>query len=138
VTALDAALEQGRREAEALMVDEVALYRPGPDVFDRENGHTVPGPHLVDFYSGRARVKPDTAVGQEVEAGEQQVVLRGFTVSLPWSTPLPPGGARPAPGDLVDVTASRDARLVGLRLWVTGVEYSSTATAWRIRAEDRS
>lgn len=138
MTALDVALLQGRREAEALMVDEVVLYRPGPDVFDRDTGQTVPGPHLVDFYTGRARVKPMTTAGSEVEAGEQHVTLRGFTVSLPWATPLPDGGGRPVPGDLFDVTASPDTRLTGLRLWVTGVEYSSTATAWRIKAEDRS
>lgn len=138
MSALDSALAQGRREAEALMVDEVALYRPGPDVFDRDTGQTVPGPHLVDFYSGKARVKPTPTVGSEVEAGEQRVTLRGFTVSLPWGSPLPDGGERPKPGDLVDVTASLDARLAGLRLWVTGIEYSSTATAWRISAEDRS
>jgi hypothetical protein len=32
---------------------------------------------------------------------------------------------------------SEVARMAGLRLWVIGVQYSGTATAWRIIAEDR-
>lgn len=138
MSALEAALAAGRAEAEALMRDTVTLYRPGPDGFDRETGNTVPGQPEVTFYTGKARVKPDQLADSEVQAGEQEVTLRQYKVTLPFGTPLPAGGARPRRGDVLDVTASPDARLVGLRLWVTGVQYSGTATAWRIIAEDRS
>lgn len=136
--ALEAALAAGRAEAEALMRDTVTVFRPGPDIFDRTTGSTVPGQPEVTFYSGKARVKTEQLSDSEVRAGEQNVTLRQYKVTLPFSTPLPAAGVRPAPGDVVDVTGSPDARLVGLRLWVTGVQYSGTATAWRIIAEDRS
>lgn len=120
------------------MRDTVTLYRPGADIFDRDSGSSVPGQPEVTFYSGKARVKVEQLADSEVQAGEQEVTLRQYKVSLPFSAPLPASGERPRPGDVVDVTGSPDARLVGLRLWVTGVQYSGTATAWRIIAEDRS
>jgi hypothetical protein len=137
VSALEAALAAGRAEAEALMRDTITVYRPAPDVFDRATGNTIPGT-AVTFYTGKARVKPDQLADSEVQAGEQEVTLRQYKVTLPFSTALPASGERPRPGDVVDVTASPDPRLGGLRLWVTGVQYSGTATAWRIIAEDRS
>lgn len=116
------------------MVDVVRLYRPGVPVFDRETGTDVPGPD-TELYAGPGRVKPVQALSNDVQAGDREVVLRRYEVALPWSA-LP--GDRVLPGDVVAVTASPDGRLVGLRLWVTGVEYSATATAWRLATEDRS
>lgn len=138
MTALEAALVAGRAAAAELMRETVTLYRPGPDVFDRVTGATTPGPPSVVFYSGQARVKPADLSDSEVQAGEREVVLRQYRISLPFSAELASSGQRPRPGDLVDVSASPDPRLAGVRLWVTGVMYSSTATAWRIIAEDRS
>jgi hypothetical protein len=138
VSDLDEALTAGRAAAEELMRDTITLYRPGPDVFDRETGQSIPGAPAVIFYAGKARVKAERVTESEVQAGEQEVVLRQYTVTVPYSTPLPSSSERPAPGDVVQVTASLDQRLVGLRLWVTGVQYSGTATAWRISVEDRS
>lgn len=120
------------------MVDTITLYRPGPDVFDRATGVTTPGPHAVDFYTGKARVKPAQLAVQQVQAGEEEVTLRQYRITVPFATALPSPGVRPAPGDVVDVTASPDVRLAGLRLWLVGAHYSATATAWRIIAEDRS
>lgn len=138
MTALDAALAAGRREAEALMVDTISFYRPGEDIFDRATGQTVPGPPAVIFHTGRARVKPAQLAVSQVQAGEQELMLRQYRITIPWSTVLPVSGERPRAGDVVDVTASPNARLVGLRLWVQSVQYSATATAWRIIAEERS
>lgn len=135
MSALDAALAAGRAAALELMRDEVRLYRPGEGGFDWSTGTDGPADALV-LYEGAARVKPAArSRGEEVDAGEQNVTLREFIVSVPWSTEV---SERPAVGDLMDVTASPDARMVGLRLWVSGVEFSATATAWRISAEDRS
>ncbi|MFH8752940.1 DUF6093 family protein [Streptomyces rimosus] len=135
MSALEALLAAGRAAATRLARETVALYRPGAGDFDWSTGVTTPAPSAA-LYSGPARVKPLTAEGREVNAGEQPLTLSRFTVSLPWTAPVP--SVRPRPGDVVDVLASPDARMVGLRLWVTGAEYSSTATAWRISAEDRS
>ncbi|MEU7597282.1 DUF6093 family protein [Streptomyces sp. NPDC039022] len=132
---LDGILAAGRAAAAELMRETVALYRPGSGDFDWSTGTTTPAP-ATTLYSGPARVKPLTAEGREVDAGEQPLTLTRFTVSLPWTAPVP--SVQPRPGDVVDILASPDARMVGLRLWVTGVQYSSTATAWRISAEDRS
>ncbi|MGW6739721.1 DUF6093 family protein [Streptomyces sp. NPDC055025] len=128
-------LARGREAAERRMLDEITITWPGEDGFDWETGTDTPGSEVV-LYEGRARIKSVARTGEEVEAGEQNVTLREFVVSVPWATPPPT--QRIAPGAVVKVTASRDARFVGLTLWVTGVEYGDAATAWRISAEDRS
>lgn len=134
---LDAALAAGRRAAEARMRDTVRLYSQAAGVFDRATGQTVPGAQ-TNLYAGKARVKAIAAsTGQETEAGERGIQQREYEVHLPWSTPMP-AGVRVLPGMQVEVTASPDARMVGLVLWVTGAAFSDQATAWRIRAEDRS
>lgn len=135
MSALDAVLTAGRAAAAELQRETVTLYRPGEGEFNWSTGTDVPG-DATEIYSGQARVKPAAqSRGEETNAGERNTTLREYTVSLPWST-VP--GVAPLPGDVLDVSASPDARMVGLRLWVTGAQYSSTATAWRISAEDRS
>jgi hypothetical protein len=137
MSSLDTLLTAGRHAAEARMRDTVRLYSQAPDGFDRTNGTSTPGAQTT-LYTGKARVKAIAAsTGEEAEAGERELVLREYEVSLPWSTSLP-GGTRVLPGMRVEVTASPDARMVGLVLWVTGAAFSDQATAWRIRTEDRS
>jgi hypothetical protein len=119
------------------MRDTVRLYTQAADSFDRDTGGTVPGAQTT-LYTGKARVKAIAAsTGQETEAGEREVVLREYEVSLPWAAPLP-NGTRLLPGARIEVTASLDARMTGLVLWVTGGTFSDQSTAWRIRTEDRS
>jgi hypothetical protein len=134
---LDATLAAGRREAEARMRETVHLYSQAEDTFNRTTGVTTPGAQTT-LYAGSARVKAITqSTGEDTEVGEREVVLREYEVSLPWSTPLPPG-TRLLPGMRIEVTASPDARMTGLILWVTGASFSDQSTAWRIRTEDRS
>jgi hypothetical protein len=134
---LDTLLAAGRTAAEARMRDTVRLYSQAADSFDRPTGSTSPGAQST-LYAGKARVKAIAAsTGQETEAGEREVVLREYEVSLPWAAPLA-GGTRVLPGARIEVTASPDARMVGLVLWVTGATFSDQSTAWRIRTEDRS
>lgn len=135
MTSLDAVLAAGRLAALELQRETITLYRPGGDGFDWGSGTDTPVPPLV-IYTGPARVKPSAqSRGEEVNAGENPTTLREYTVSVPWATAV---DNLPAVGDLIDVTASPDARMVGLRLWATGIQYSSTATVWRITGEDRS
>lgn len=134
---LDGVLDAGRAAARARMRDTVRLYGQAPDTFDRTSGTTVPGAQTT-LYEGIARVKPVAqASGEDTQAGEREVRLLEYEVSLPWDTPLP-AGARVLPGMRLEVTSSRDARMVGLVLWVTGAQYGDQATAWRITTEDRS
>lgn len=131
---LDAALAAGRLAALELQRETIALYRPGTDGFDWDTGVDTPA-SATSIYSGPARVRPVTqSRGEEVNAGETNRTLREYVISVPWPTAP---AQKPAVGDVVDVITSPDARMAGLRLWVTGVEYSSTATVWRIRSEDR-
>ncbi|MFE2140185.1 DUF6093 family protein [Streptomyces sp. NPDC059456] len=135
MSALDAVLAAGRLAALELQRETITLYRPGDDGFDWDAGTDSPAAATV-IYSGPARVKPAAqSRGEEVDAGEANVTLREYTVSVPWGTTV---SQLPVVGDVMDVSASPDARMVGLRLWVTGLQYSSTATAWRITVEDRS
>lgn len=133
---VDGILAAGRATALARMRDMVRLYSQAPDSFDRVTGTTVPGVVTV-LYEGLARVKAVAAAGEDTQAGEREVRLHEYQVSLPWSAPLAPG-MRVLPGMRVEVTASPDARMTGLTLWVTGVQYGDQATAWRITTEDRS
>jgi hypothetical protein len=133
---LESALAAGRAAHQRLMTDRVRIRRPGPSVFDQGTGQDTPGTDLV-LYTGPARVKPVAqATGTEVQAGEQELRLRDCEVAVPWSSTVPANQVI-KPGDLVDVLTSEDLRLPGSTLWVTGRQFSSTATAWRIYAEDR-
>ncbi|MFE9949292.1 DUF6093 family protein [Streptomyces sp. NPDC005531] len=137
MSSLDTTLAAGRVEAEARMREQVRLYRQSPDVFDRTTGQTLPGPQTV-FYTGKARVKGIAqSTGEDKEAGEREIVLREYEIGLPWATALPPG-VRLLAGDRIEVLTSRDPRMAGLVLWVTGSVFSEQSTAWRIRTEDRS
>lgn len=119
------------------MLDTVRVWRPGTPSFNRGTGTTTPGAPF-ELYAGKARVKPfGRSASTGVEAGEREVALREYVVSLPFSA-LPPSGQSVMPGDQIQVTASMDGRMVGRTLWVTVSQLNAQATAWRISAEDRT
>jgi hypothetical protein len=136
MSALDGLLTAGRAAHEALMVDTVRLVRPGTDVYDPGSGATVQ-PDARTLYAGQARVKPAQAVSETAQVGERLVIQRRYEIAIPWSA-IPLAVDRVLPGDQVLVDASPNPRLAGMTLWVTSVGESSTATAWRLIAEDRS
>lgn len=116
--------------------DRVIIHRPGPPVFDQDTGGETPGVDLV-LYEGPARVKAlQATTGTEVQSGEQELRLRDYEVAVPWSASVPAGEVI-RPGDRIDVTAAADQRLTGSTLYVTGRQFGSLASAWRIYAEDR-
>lgn len=136
MSVLGDALAAGRREHEALMVDQIRIHRPGPGVFDQTTGATQPGSDLV-LYEGKARAKPiRVATSTEIQSGEREVRLHDYEVTLPWATTVPTGQVI-RPGDQILILAAQDPRMAGSTLWVTGRQSSSLATAWRIYAEDR-
>jgi hypothetical protein len=133
---LDSVLAAGRAAAEARMRDTVRVYTQDPDGFDRDSGNTVPGQKHT-LYEGIARVKPVSQTVEDAQAGEREVRLREYEVSLPAAVELP-ADTRVLPGTRIEVLDSRDPRMPGLILWVTGAQYGDQVTAWRINAEDRA
>lgn len=132
-------LARARAAHEGLMTaagDQVRIHRPGPPVFDQETGAEVPGTDLV-LYEGPARAKSvSRAVGTQTEAGEQELQLRMYEIAVPWATTVPADEVI-KPGDQVLFLAAADPRLTGTTLHVTGRQFGSLASAWRIYAEDR-
>lgn len=126
-------LSRGRDAARALMLDTIRVERPGVPVLDRVTGQLV-APTALLLYDGIGRMKPQPSVGREVEAGEREIALREYVCSLPWDAAPVLSIER---GDQAVVVDSLDARMVGLRVTVMSVQYSSTATAWRLGVEDR-
>lgn len=116
--------------------DQVRIHRPGPPVFDQTTGEETPGTDLV-LYEGPARAKAvSLATGTETEAGQEEIRLRQYEIAVPWATTVPAGEVI-RPGDQVLFLAAADPRLAGAVLYVTGRQFGSLATAWRIYAEDR-
>jgi len=131
---LDTLLARGRARARAVMVDTIRVERPGVPVLDRVTGQLTAPAALVLYDDGPGRMKPQPSVGREVDAGEREIALREYLCSLPWdAAPTLPIER----GDLAVVVDSPDAHMVGLRVTVMSVQYSATATAWRLGVEDR-
>lgn len=136
---LDPLLAQARAAHAGLMAaagDVVRIHRPSPPVFDQSTGGETPGADLV-LYEGPGRAKSvSRAVGTETQSGEREIQLRVYEVAVPWSASVPADQVI-RPGDQVLFLAAADSRLVDKTLYVTGQQFGSLASAWRIYAEDR-
>lgn len=128
---LTALLRDGRAAHDGLMVDVCTISRPGAPVLDRTTSTLTPGP-ATTLYSGACRVKAQR-MPRPAEAGEELVVVARYEVALPFDAePTSPLRV----GDVIVVVASADQRLIGQELAVLAVDFGSTATAWRISAQD--
>ncbi|MGK4583480.1 DUF6093 family protein [Kitasatospora sp. HPMI-4] len=125
------ALAEGRAAHEGLMVDQCTITRPGPGILDRATSTLTPGPSEI-LYTGKCRVKAQR-MPRTAEAGEDLVIVSRYEIALPFSA-VPSDTLRV--GDRVAVTASADERLIGQELAVLAIDFGSTATAWRISAQD--
>lgn len=124
-------LARGRATALQLMTDTVTITRVTGQTY---NSTTMAyEPTTATVYTGPADVKPLDVQNREVQAGEREVALRSFDVRLPFDEP-----AAVVRGDLLTVTASADAGLVGRVLTITGVGHGGRRTARHLDAEDRS
>lgn len=132
---LDGALIDGRAAHEALMVDACTITRPGTPVLDRVTSQLTPGA-ATTLYTGKCRLKSQR-MPKPAEAGEELQMLMRYELALPFSATLP-AGEELRVGDVVTMTASADARLVGQVLHVMAVDFGSTATAWRLTVEDQT
>jgi hypothetical protein len=123
-------LAAGRNAHNQLLVDTCTISRPGAPTLNRTTSVLTPGSPTV-LYSGACRLKPQRVPRNE-EAGERLTVVARYEVALPFAS-LATDSLQT--GDTVTITASGDTRLVGEVFAVMAVDFSSTATAWRITVE---
>jgi hypothetical protein len=123
-------LAAGRNAHNQLLVDTCTISRPGAPTLNRTTSVLTPGTPTV-LYSGACRLKPQRVPRNE-EAGERLTVVARYELALPFAS-LAADDLQT--GDTVTITASGDTRLVGELFAVMAVDFSSTATAWRITVE---
>lgn len=123
-------LAAGRLAHQQLMVDTCTITRPGAPTLNRATSVLTPGTPTT-LYSGPCRLKPQRVPRNE-DAGERLMVVARYELALPFAS-LATDDLHV--GDTVIITASGDTRLVGQELAVMAVDFSSTATAWRITVE---
>jgi hypothetical protein len=123
-------LAAGRNAHNQLLVDTCTISRPGAPTLNRTTSVLTPGTPTV-LYSGACRLKPQRVPRNE-EAGERLTVVARYEVALPFAS-LAADDLQT--GDMVTITASGDTRLVDQVFAVMAVDFSSTATAWRITVE---
>lgn len=128
---LDGALVDGRTEHQHLMIDSCTISRPGEPTLDRATSALTPGSETT-LYSGQCRLKAQR-IPRDVEVGEELQAVARYELALPFDA-VPTGPLRL--GDVVTMTASGDARLIGQVLRVMAIDYGSTATAWRITVQN--
>lgn len=109
-------------EGPAYLPDLGRLLRPStdPPVLNEETG-TLDPPGPVQQWSGACKVEPTESDGSTPFIGQQAVGKVPFVITVPLTV------VDVAPGDLFDVTSSRDTRLSSRLLVITGVRASSTS-----------
>lgn len=125
----EAAVLEGRREAEALMLDTCTITRPGEVVTDPETGDVTN--ESVEVYSGRCKVQSKDAALSTPDAGEAT-----FTV-VSRQVHIPANAADIRDGDVVTITASRlNAFTVGKQYRVEGFTPDTFDTAARLPVKE--
>jgi hypothetical protein len=119
----------GRAAAEALMVDECTVVRPGDRQLDENTGQFADTSDPV--YEGVCKFQATLASGKSPTAGSYEFTVQELRLDLPVSAgPV-------AVDDVVTVTASVfDAQLVGRVYRVVELFHKSFATAQRCRLEE--
>lgn len=125
------AVKGGQRAAEATMTDSCTInaaegarvYDPGTDSYVNAAG--------AQRYSGKCRVRMPNVMGEQTpQFAGREVTLQFAVVSVPVSV----SGVQV--NDVVTITASEDAELVGRTYTVVGLHHQSHATARRLRCEE--
>lgn len=119
----------GRRAAARLMTDAGTLTRrTGTRTWDPESGTYTQDTTTV--YSGPCRVRVLTTTDRTVQAGEEQVSLWRYLVSVPFNV-------EPELHDDFVLTASADPTLVGRLTRVVQVTRGTHVTARRMVCEEK-
>lgn len=125
----ESAVLAGRREAEALMVDECQVHRPGDPVTDYFTGQVTTPRTLI--YEGRCKVQQTISQAGNASVGGHQFTVQDSRVDFPVSAgPL-------QVDDVVTLTVSvLDPQLAGRVFRVGELFHKSFATAQRTRVEE--
>jgi hypothetical protein len=123
-------LAAGRAAHDQLLVDTCTISRPGEPTLDRSTSVLTPGAQTA-LYVGACRLKPQR-VPRDENAGERLTVVARYELALPFGS-VATGTLQV--GDTVTITASGDVRLAGQPFAVMAVDFSSTATAWRLTVQ---
>lgn len=127
---LDRALKRGRARAEARMVDECTIHRPGATLTDQETGNVTNEP-AIPVYAGKCEVQSKNTVAANPEAGEHTFTVVSRVVKIPANS------ADVREGDVVTLTASRlNAFTVGKEYRVEGFTPDSLETAARLPVKE--
>lgn len=124
----------GQQVALSLMTDTCQIYRLDYDHPAQGTGGKDVYPR-TDLYAGRCRIRPASesrVSGSPARAGDSEFSQESFLVSVPLSA------TGVEADDLLEVTASADARMPGRTLKVRGVIGGSQVTARRMLCEDTS
>ena len=125
---MDRTIRIGQRMAEQLMVDQVRVTRADPDAepgWD-EDGNVIEPPPLVVF-EGRGKFQHSDPYPSTPDAGEARWTAGVRQVHLPVGT------TSVQSGDVVECVASRNERMVGLKVrvridgdktWTTAVRFN--------------
>lgn len=119
-------LARGRARHQLLMLDTIAISRPGAAVYDpvtEENTATT-----TPVYTGPCRVSVWRAT--EEQAAETEVNVNRLRIDLPFTATTPQVERR----DTATVT-SANPWLNGKKLIITEVQLATTATALQLTAE---
>lgn len=110
---INSAITHFRNAERKLMTSTVSVVRNnGEATFNSTSGaYSQP---TTSVYSGDALLRSTMWQGSDVQAGEQEVRLRGLRVKFPADTAV-------LEDDIVTVTASPDARMVGKTFRITDV-----------------
>lgn len=116
---------------DALMADCETVHiehegNTAPGTINRSTGALTEGA-WTDVYTGSAIIKSSLGTFGDEQGNPEQIML--YEVLLPTTATVP------GSGDRITVTAShRDPALVGIQLWVTGVERNSFLVARKVHA----
>ena len=123
-------LDRGRAAAERAMADTCVIRRRTDTTTDDFSG--VATPTYATLYTGKCRMQQNTPSAQQLDVGEDRVLLQPFVLSVPISVT----GIQP--GDQATVTASLDPDLVGRVFLVKAVAHKTNLTARRLGVEERT
>ena len=129
----ETATASGRTAAEGLMTDTCTITRANGEPTYNPSTLTYTTPTPTTVYTGKCRVKPSVLSGNTtVQAGEERVALWPFSISVPFSA------TDVELDDIVTVTSSADASLVGRPLRVRSIARGTNVTARRLDCEETS
>lgn len=129
---IEAALAAARADYTRILRDRADVRRKTGETFDAGTG-SYTATHTTVASSAACRIKPlSPLAGSEVQAGEREVVLRKYELTLAHET-----ASEIDIDDEVIPISSDDTWVVGRPLAVITVEYGSDRAARRLIVEDR-